>query len=181
MVLNVGGGSKGIPLPETYEGWEHVLLDINPRPDVDIVMDARLLELWARDLPTFDAVYSSHNLEHLYTHDVPAVVRGMFEVLKPGGWVEVHVPDLAVVFRALANGAGLYDIAYECNGGVVVWHDMLYGMSMEIRRHHEGWAHKTGFTEARLRRVLLDAGFIRAELATPVNEFELAMVATKPN
>ena len=28
-VLNVGGGSKEIPIPEHYEGWEHVLLDLD--------------------------------------------------------------------------------------------------------------------------------------------------------
>jgi hypothetical protein len=28
-VLNVGGGSKVIPVPEHYGGWEHVLLDID--------------------------------------------------------------------------------------------------------------------------------------------------------
>jgi SAM-dependent methyltransferase len=180
LVLNVGGGSKGIPLPAHYEGWEHVLLDVTPRPDVDVVMDARLLELWERDLPKFDAVYCSHNLEHYYTHDVASVLRGMFAVLRPGGVVEIHVPDLAVVARALAGGAGLYDVAYHCGGGTVLWHDMLYGMSCEIRRSGEGWAHRTGFTEARLRRVLLDAGFTRVQTATPVNEYELAMRAIRP-
>jgi len=29
-VLNVGGGSKNIPIPPLYSGWEHVLLDIDP-------------------------------------------------------------------------------------------------------------------------------------------------------
>ncbi len=30
-VLNVGGANKTIPLPPAYQGWEHVLLDIDPR------------------------------------------------------------------------------------------------------------------------------------------------------
>ena len=29
-MLNVGGGSKKIPIPQHYAGWDHVLLDINP-------------------------------------------------------------------------------------------------------------------------------------------------------
>ncbi len=178
IVLNVGGGTKGIPIPGLYEGWDHVLLDVTAGPTVDIVMDARKLELWAGDLPKFDAVYSSHSLEHHYTHDVAAVLRGMFSVLKPGGWVEIHVPDLAMVAKALAGGADLYDVAYERNGGHVVWHDMVYGMSMEIVRSGEGWGHRTGFTEARLRRVLEDAGFTRIEIVAEY--FELAAMATKP-
>lgn len=178
MLLNVGGGSKTIPLPPRYEGWDHVLLDVNPHPTVDIVMDARVLELWAADLPQFDAVYCSHNLEHYYVHDVPAVLRGLHSVVKPGGWVEIHVPDLGVVATALAGGAGLFDTAYERNGGHVLWHDIVFGMDIEIRRNGEGWAHKTGFTEARLRRVLLDAGFTRVEIVADF--YELAAMATKP-
>lgn len=42
-VLNVGGGSKSFALPMKYWSWEHILLDINPNPDVDIVMDAKYL------------------------------------------------------------------------------------------------------------------------------------------
>ncbi|MBK6757265.1 MAG: hypothetical protein IPG70_06405 [Moraxellaceae bacterium] len=30
-VLNVGGNSKDIALPDIYQGWEQVWLDIDPR------------------------------------------------------------------------------------------------------------------------------------------------------
>jgi hypothetical protein len=42
-VLNVGGNSKEIALPPQYNGWQHVLLDIDPRGNPDIVCDARNL------------------------------------------------------------------------------------------------------------------------------------------
>jgi hypothetical protein len=175
LVLNVGGGSKVVPLPDFYNGYEHVLLDIDGTYGANIVMDARKLELWEGDLPYFDAVYCSHNLEHYYVHDVPVVLRGMFRLLKPGGTVEIRVPDLQVVFDALALGADLFDVAY----GTVLWHDMVYGMSCEIVRRGEGWAHKTGFTEARLRRVLKDAGFADIQLVKA--NYELAALAVKPH
>ena len=61
-VLNVGGASKAIPIPQHYAGWEHVLLDVDPNQEPDIVCDAReLVELPAGG---FDAIYCSHNLEH---------------------------------------------------------------------------------------------------------------------
>ena len=40
-LLNVGGNSRQIPLPPQYAGFEHLLLDIDPRGAPDIVCDAR--------------------------------------------------------------------------------------------------------------------------------------------
>src|SRR6266567_113293 len=66
-VLNVGGNNKKIQIPACFAGWEHVLLDIDPKGSPDIVCDARRM----LTLPPsqFDAVYCSHNLEHYYKHD----------------------------------------------------------------------------------------------------------------
>lgn len=61
-VLNVGGNTKAIPLPPEYAGWEHVLLDIDPKGNPDVVCDAR--ELTTLPSATYDAIYCSHNLEH---------------------------------------------------------------------------------------------------------------------
>ena len=90
-VLNVGGGSKQIQLPFAYDGFEHVLLDIDPRGSPDIVCDAR--NLTTLDAGQFDAVYCSHNLEHYYRHDVQKVLTGFLHVLKDNGFVHIQVPD----------------------------------------------------------------------------------------
>lgn len=59
-VLNVGGGSKSIPIPDYFAGWRHDLLDIDDRGCPDLVCDARaLLMLPGRQ---YEAVYCSHNL-----------------------------------------------------------------------------------------------------------------------
>ncbi|HET9736059.1 MAG TPA: hypothetical protein VFP62_12375, partial [Burkholderiales bacterium] len=65
-LLNVGGNTKDIPLPENYRGWENVLLDIDARGNPDVLCDARELTKLAG--ATYDAVYCSHNLEHYYRH-----------------------------------------------------------------------------------------------------------------
>jgi len=45
-LLNVGGGSKSIKLPLEYDGYEHLLLDIDPTGKPDIILDGRnLIEL----------------------------------------------------------------------------------------------------------------------------------------
>jgi hypothetical protein len=59
-LLNVGGGSKLHSIPDYYTGWEHDLLDIDPRGQPEIVLDAR--ELHTLPPATYDSVYCAHNL-----------------------------------------------------------------------------------------------------------------------
>lgn len=178
-VLNVGGGNRNIPIPEKYDGWEQHLLDIVPGPGVDIVMDARKLELWCGDLDGYDAVYCSHNLEHYYAHEVPGVLRGIYGALKPGGFAEIHVPDIGEMMRVMVEReADLYDLAPE-QGAMAMYHDMLYGLNIEIRRHGDSWAHRCGFTAARLRSGLAEAGF--RPIRTGSEHLDLWAVGLKPS
>lgn len=178
LVLNVGGGSKECPLPSFYDGYANILLDIDgSRGGVDVVMDATKLSLWAANLVKFDAVYCSHNLEHYYVYDVIKVLKGMWDVLKPGGTVDIRVPDLLAVALAIVDGEDIYGATED--GSCVIWHDCLYGNTIEILRRGEQWAHKTGFTEAALRRLLTDAGFIDLQFARGKG-YELAVLGYKP-
>src|SRR3954467_5290738 len=95
-VLNVGGGSKNIPLPRWYAGWRHVLLDIDPRFGAEVVMDARELDTLPPEQCTYDGVYCSNNREPYPHHDARRVARGLLHVLAPDGFAEVRVPDLAM-------------------------------------------------------------------------------------
>ncbi len=102
-VLNVGGNSKETPIPEYFDGWHHLLLDIDATCNPDILCDAR--QLSGLEPGQFDAVYCSHNLEHYYKHDVAKVLKGFLHVLKPNGFAEIRVPDLdSVMRRVVAAG-----------------------------------------------------------------------------
>lgn len=174
--LNVGGGSKAVPVPGHFAGWEHLLLDLNPAGGADIVLDARRLA----ELPAaqFDAVYCSHNLEHYYAHEVPVVLLGFAHVLKPGGFVELRVPDVdAVIREALRRGLDLEDALYGSPAGAVSVHDVLYGFGPEIARGNAYYAHKTGFTARSLRRVLAQAGFREVVELAPMGGYELHVAA----
>ena len=118
-VLNVGGNSKNILLPHQYDGFEHVLLDIDAAQAPDVVCDAR--EMAQRLEPaTFDAVYCSHNLEHYYPHDVQKVLAGFVHVLKEPGFAQVIVPDIADVMRAcVSRGMALEDVLYQSTAGPI--------------------------------------------------------------
>ena len=88
-LLNVGAGGHASP------EWTNI--DLAHAPHV-IRHDIR------RGLPfaagTFDAVYSSHTLEHLTPAAGNALVAEMRRVLKRGGVIRVAVPDLERTVRA---------------------------------------------------------------------------------
>lgn len=158
-VLNVGGNSKDIPLPENYQGWENVLLDIDPRGKPDVLCDARALTT----LPgsTYDAVYCSHNLEHYYRHDVPKVLAGFRHVLKDVGFAHIRVPDMGEVMRQVVQKSmDIDDVLYQSPAGPITVRDVFYGYGVEIERSgNDFFAHKTGFTQKSLVRTLESCGF----------------------
>lgn len=158
-VLNVGGNSKDIPLPIEYRGWEHLLLDIDPRGNPDVCCDARLLDTLEPN--QFDAIYCSHNLEHYHRHDGKRVLAGFRHVLKADGFAHIRVPDLDQVFKeVMARGLDVDDVLYESPVGPILVRDVLYGWHVEIERSGQDFfAHKTGFTTKSLNRFLMEAGF----------------------
>lgn len=159
QVLNVGGNSKLIPLPGQYAAYEHLMLDIDPASGADIVCDAR--QLTRLEAAQFDAVYCAHNLEHYHRHEVPLVLAGFLHVLKDGGFAEIRVPDLAAVMQAaVAGNLDVEDVLYHAVSGPITVLDVLYGYGLEIERSGKDYfAHKTGFSQASLMRVLKRSGF----------------------
>ena len=165
-VLNAGGGSKATAIPGYFAGWQHDLLDIDPRGAPDIVCDARLLEKLPGGM--YDAVYCSHNLEHYYRHDGLKVVRGFLHMLNETGFAEIRVPDIAQVIAALhERQLELDEVLYQSPAGPISAHDVVYGLQAEIENSGQDfYAHKTGFSPMSLRKILLDGGFWKVFLAT---------------
>lgn len=102
-LLNLGCGGRRHP------GWTNA--DLTPAgPDV-LAVDLR------RPLPfpddAFDAVYSSHVLEHLTPFEARGFLHEIRRVLRPGGVVRIVVPDLEGIvrgyLRTLDEAAGAAD------------------------------------------------------------------------
>ena len=176
-VLNVGGNNKAIPLPPQYAGFEHVLLDIDPKGSPDIVCDAR--KLTTLQGGQFDAVYCSHNLEHYYRHDVPKVLAGFLHVLKEGGYAQIRVPDISEVMRVtIGRGIDIDDVLYQSPAGPITVLDVLYGYGIEIEQSGQDfYAHKTGFTQKSLLAALQRSGFSRTYSAA--GDLEINALAFK--
>ena len=176
-VLNIGGNSKEIPLPPEYAGFDHWLLDIDPKGSPDIVCDAR--ELATLEGGAFDAVYCSHNLEHYYRHDVPRVLAGFLHMLKDGGFAHIRVPDINEVMRlTIERGLDIDDVLYTSPSGPIMVLDVLYGYAVQIERSGQDfYAHKTGFTQKSLLAALERAGFSR--IHSTLGNLEISAIAFK--
>ena len=174
-VLNVGGNSKTIELPKAYQGWEHILLDIDPRGNPDIVCDAR--QLTALPASQYDAVYCSHNLEHYHRHDAIKVLAGFRHVLKPTGFVQIRVPDMDELIQIVAErNLDIDDPIINGPGGPILVRDVIYGYGPEIERSgNDFFAHKTGFTPKSLVKLLETSGF--PHVFTALSNLEIDAVA----
>lgn len=176
-VLNVGGASKAIPIPAHYEGWEHVLLDVDPAQRPDVACDARELASLPREL--YDAVYCSHNLEHYWRHDLHRVLAGFDHVLRAHGFAEVAVPDLKAVFDDMQRrGLDLDDTLYESGSGAVSGNDVIYGLGRQIAASgNDFYAHKNAFSRDSLVAAFGRAGFTR--VFTAPGPYEIRALAFK--
>lgn len=159
-VLHVGPGhpENGARLPPAFrkECWLELRVDIDPANEPDLV--GSMLHMPAVPDSSVDAVYSSHNIEHVYAHEVPQVLREFLRVLKPTGFLLVTCPDLQSVSTLIAQGK-LTEPVYHSPAGPISPLDILYGHSASLAAGHSFMAHKGGFILQSLTAALQAAGF----------------------
>ncbi|MBS1869523.1 MAG: methyltransferase domain-containing protein [Actinobacteria bacterium] len=155
--------------------WREVRLDIDPGCDPDVV--ASITDMTPVPTDAVDAVFSHHNIEHVFAHEVPLVFGEFLRVLRPGGEVVIATPDLQSVARAIAAGR-LEERLYTGPAGDIAALDVVYGFRAEIASGREYMAHRTGFTVRTLTRRLSQAGFVA--LRVGVHEFALWANGRKP-
>ena len=157
-VLHVGCGAYSREkLPPVFRaGWREVRLDIDPEVHPDFV--SSITDMRVISDGVVDAVYSSHNIEHLYPHEVPLALREMHRVLRSTGFAFIVLPDLQEVARYVAEGK-LEDPLYLSPVGPIAPLDILYGYRPSLAAGNAFMAHHTGFTDATLGTALVKAGF----------------------
>lgn len=158
-VLHVGCGPynpDSLHLLFRGPDWQEIRLDIDPGVNPDI--KASLTDMAAVATDSVDALYSSHNLEHLYPHEVSVGLKEFLRVLKPEGFALITVPDLLPVAEAITQDR-LDDPLYQSPAGPITPLDMLYGHRDSMARGNLFMAHKTGFTAKTLANEIIRAGF----------------------
>lgn len=177
--LHVGCGPKH--KNQTTKGfntaeWLEIRLDIDKSVTPDVV--GSMTRMPAVQDKSVQAVFSSHNIEHLYPHEVPVALEEFIRVLSDDGFVVITCPDLQSVCRLVADDQ-LTEPAYTSPAGPIAPIDILYGHRPPMALGNLFMAHRCGFTRKVMIATLQSAGFKSVASMVRPQHFDLWAVATK--
>lgn len=178
--LHVGCGAKrkdqttrGFNTPD----WTEVRFDIDASVSPDLV--GTMTDMSSVQSDSMDAVYSSHNIEHLYSHEVPIALGEFLRILRPGGFLVITCPDLQSVSALVADDK-LTEPAYLSPAGPIAPIDILFGLRASMARGNLYMAHRCGFTQKVLVGTLSATGFQSVATTRRLSPFfDLWALATK--
>lgn len=177
--LHVGCGPKKkdqtVPALNS-DDWHEIRLDIDPRVKPDVV--GTMIDMSLVDSGSVQAIFSSHNIEHLYPHEVALALDEFSRVLSDDGFAIITCPDLQSVCQLVADDK-LTEPAYSSSAGPIAPIDILYGHRPAMAQGNLFMAHRCGFTKKVLMATIQHAGFQSvAALARP-SHFDLWAIAFK--
>jgi SAM-dependent methyltransferase len=178
QVLHVGcGPARLASMPPYFQTgqWSELRLDIDESVEPDVI--GTMLDMGLVGDESVDAVYSSHNIEHVFPHEVSRALGEFHRVLRPDGLAVILCPNIQAVAEAVAKG-NLMDPLYVSPAGPISAIDIMYGHRAAIAAGKVYMAHKTAFTSAALASHLKSAGFKSVVVATD-NIYGLHCIAYK--
>ena len=131
-------------------------LNIDFTPEADIQADLRTYDY---GVATVDDIICQHVLEHLPMRDVPPLLARWFAALRPGGIVEIGVPDMDLIARCWLDSSD------EARWRWLNWTiygsqtDEPCGYPWEARTYNPYQTHQSAFTLGYLIRLLERTGF----------------------
>lgn len=159
LALEIGPGAH--PAKQDGDGYEWLRVEYPGKSGPELFYDKSLfIARWGLDsLPfqndRFDLVYAAHVLEHVSWTNTQAALKEVFRVLKPGGGVEIWVPDFQYLVECYLQRKCGDDWRHENpTGDAMTWLNgrlFTYGPEPNF--------HKACFDSKSLARHLLDAGF----------------------
>ena len=158
------------------DDWSEIRLDIDKDVNPDIV--GTLTDMNSVETGSVDAIYSSHNIEHIFPHEIPIALKEFYRVLNDDGIVVITCPDIQSVGEALSQDKVMEPL-YNSPIGDVTPFDILYGHRATTADGNIFMAHKTGFTYSLLDRVFSEAGFKARVGGKKLDLFALYLVAFK--
>lgn len=146
-------------------------------PSADMQLDIRTLDGIEND--STSGIISHHALEHLGVREMVQALNRWYEVLEPGGTLELGLPDVELCMKMFLESPE--DKKY--NWDIYT----MYGYQKETSENDksEGQYHKSGVSLGKLVRILEDIGFLMDDAynydgyGTP-SSFVLAHKPVKP-
>ncbi|MFA6015300.1 MAG: methyltransferase domain-containing protein [Gallionellaceae bacterium] len=158
--------------------WRELRLDINPEVKPDVL--GTMIDMSAVTTGSMDAIYSSHNIEHLYPHEVPLALAEFKRVLRADGFAVITCPDLQAVCALVADDK-LTEPAYVAEVGPIAPLDILYGLRSSMAAGNLYMSHRCGFTRKVLMGTLDAAGFAKVVGFRRPQQFDLWALASVAN
>ncbi|MBW2998221.1 methyltransferase domain-containing protein [Candidatus Woesearchaeota archaeon] len=146
------------PEPGKRIGDDWQTLDLIPDYNADVIADINKPLDMIED-NTYDLIYASHILEHVPWFKSVNVLKELFRILKPGGIVEIWVPDFEKIVQTYKEKR-IKDSWFMKNPE----HDFMQWVNGRIFAHDReesniyNW-HKSLYDESHLRNCLEKAGF----------------------
>lgn len=165
-------GLKGFNTDE----WKEIRFDIDGNVNPDI--QGTLTDMGLVESSSVDAIFSSHNIEHIFAHEVPIALKEFNRILKDDGIVVITCPDLQSVCDAVAKNK-LLEPLYVSPAGPISPIDILYGHRGFIANGNVYMAHKCGFTYQTLVDAFYAAGFKNNYGGSRPQNFDLWLIASK--
>lgn len=179
-LLHIGCGPQHILGKHGFdpEEWEEIRLDVEASVQPDII--GTMTDMKDVATGSVNAIFSSHNLEHLVPHELPVAMSEFLRVLEDDGYLVVTLPDLQQVARLVAQDK-LDEPAYHTGAGLPICPmDILYGWRLAMANGQPYMAHRMGFTARTLQKALMQAGFGSVAIKRGNGDFALYAVASKP-
>jgi predicted SAM-dependent methyltransferase len=163
-ILNAGSGPGAGAMHPAFDRsiWKEVRIDIDPHNSPDLVGSISDMRAVVED-ESFDAVWSSHCIEHLHDHEVLPALREFRRILSTEGFAIISCPNLDAIAKLIVS-EDIESVAYMSAAGPIRLLDMIYGHGRSIETGHVYMTHKTGFTTDRLGRLAVHAGFTEARV-----------------
>ena len=137
-------------------------MDIDPRNAPDYVASICDMSGVIED-GSFDAIWSSHCIEHLHDHEVLPALREFKRILQEDGFAIIAYPNMDAIAKLL-DSEDIESVAYLSPAGPIRLLDMIFGHGPSIEAGRVHMAHKTGFTADQLGRIATRAGFAEARV-----------------
>ena len=179
QLLHVGPGystKKDIIKFFNNNDWQETRVDINRDVNPDIL--GCMQDLSNVQNNYYDAIYSSHSIEHVYQYEVNGVLKEFYKVLNDDGVAVITCPELKSVCKLILEDK-ILDTAYVSEAGPITPIDILYGHRDSIKKGNEFMAHKNGFTLKTLTKECHLAGFKSVAGIERPGHFDIWVIAQK--
>jgi predicted SAM-dependent methyltransferase len=158
MKLNIGCGRKHL------KGYVNV--DIRPDVGADIVYDCSVFPYpWKNN--TIDEIFTADFIEHISYLKHDEMFKEFYRILKPGGKITIHCPDILHLFNHYGKESDSKIIT-------VVTHAKLQHFLFGAQDYPENF-HKAGYTKMLMEHRLRLVGFRKIEVTE-----HMKAVARKP-